>query len=171
MALTSDSFFSSVIQTAPGFAWDDPSKVLNSSTGSANSNADTQTLELTTPLSGSEIPGGQVITDIQITVQWFRNAGNTVNGELTITGGLITKTFPISEPPSSGEVYPGDLAYWGITPAEAQSFADGSSGSILSLRMIEDSGPESVACGWVRCQFTYEDAPPSTSVVPNPVLF
>jgi hypothetical protein len=169
VALTSDSFFSSVIESGPGIPWVDPDKVLNSSTGQATSTSDTRTLELSTPLAGADIPPGQVITDIQMTVQWFRGAGNTIFGDLTITGGL-KKTFSVSEPPSSGEVYPGDLAYWGVTAQEAEDFANGSGGSILALIMVEDSGPNTVACGWVKCQFTYEAAPPSGSLIFPPVI-
>jgi hypothetical protein len=166
---TLSKFFSAVIESGPGTPWVDPDKVLNSSTGQATSTSDTRTLELSTPLAGADIPPGQVITDIQMTVQWFRGAGNTINGELTIAGG-ITNTFVISEPPSTGEVYPGDLAYWGITALQAQNFANGSGGSVLALVMTEDSGPNSVACGWVKCQFTYEAAPPSDSLIFPPVI-
>ena len=166
---TLSKFFSAVVESGPGFAWVNPQRVLNSSTGQATSTADTRTLDLSTPLAGGDIPPGQVITDIQMTVQWFRSAGNTINGELTIAGG-DTKSFAVSEPPSTGEVYPGDLAYWGITAQQAEDFANGSGGNVLALRMVENSGSNSVACGWVECQFTYEAAPPSGSLIFPPVI-
>ena len=118
------------------------------------------------PLSGSEIPPGNVITDIEFRIQWFRSAGNTVNGELQITNG-DTKVFVISEPPSTGEVYPGDLAYWNITQNQALDFAQGMDGQKLRLKMVD--GPNSVAVGWVECKFTYEAG--FTGTVSPPAVF
>jgi hypothetical protein len=169
MAETAYDFFT----TATSAAWSNPANVLavpglsSEGMGNAPPEAETQPINLGIPKSGPEVPAGAQIVGIDVEIN-----ANCVQlgfdsrffGNFTIAGGLTktTATEWTSAPPST-KLLSGDLAFWGLTPAEAKTFAQGGDATLTALNVNRDQ----MTCQyyWIQVRFSY-----STLIAP-PTLF
>jgi hypothetical protein len=179
MAATSDDFFTNVAIGFPGIhAWVNSAAILVEAGGagvSFDDLNDSQTVTLDTPLAGVEVPIDATVTNIQITLQCYREDPSPgiicYPGNVTLEPGTPQNDATDMGLIPAPFVYTGDLSFWGISNAEALEFAAGT--SALTLQFRDNTGTASGFDAFLlfaKCQFIYEPLFPGRIIYP-PVLF
>ena len=148
--------------------WDLPSDVLSDTRPavyqqfqSANNHDYSQYLILHDPISGLSVPVGAVITNIRIDVELNYESTTTTTAtieNLSIEGGTLLGGVALIETDNTINTFTGDLAYWGLTNAQALLFADGTNYFRFQVLFVQTSSPGDdmeLKCYNVKAQFTY----------------
>jgi len=130
----------------------------------------TDYLQFEQPVAGSQIPATSpqpTITWITMSIDAFIDDGQggsafIDNARITNGGYVLTDDFPLtvdSYPTPAGDVtvvIEGDLAYWGLTNAQALQFAGGTGSFRFDIKSTESPQlTKNVYVGNVRCSFVY----------------
>jgi len=171
MSQTSLDFFTSAAQAAPGTAvWanqtDGDTVALgdvlvnnNAITVSTPASSSSQTVTLTGPKAGAELPlaaPGLTITNIYLEAYPWIAALGTKPLYFSIQGGAAVAMSINSK--AQVQYLSGNPAYWGITNVQALSFASGGTATMQDVN--PDTSGRIVGCAYVKIRFDYRASTP-----------